>query len=360
MKQKLKTLFELLKQTFKDWQADHAPRLAAALAYYTAFSLAPLLVIAIAIAGLLLGQDQVRTQVLGLVQSSVSADAATLLGSLLDSAAKPREGLIATVIGLVTLVFGAIGAFGQLQNSLDAIWDVEDRVKPGGIIGMIRTNLLNFGMVIFLGFLLLVSLVLSTILTGVGQWMGTYLGTGIILQIINIVIGFAVITLLFALIYKVLPHTEVAWRDVWVGAAFTALLFSVGRYVLSLYLATSGTASSYGAAGSFVVILLWIYYSAQILLFGAEFTQVFSARFGTRAARAGQSGQPATVNALKTPVAVPLLPALASPPPKRRDKPANRLVTGVLLILGMIGMAFVASRRPEAAGPALPPPSETI
>ncbi|MGL4647783.1 MAG: YihY/virulence factor BrkB family protein, partial [Caldilineaceae bacterium] len=244
MKQKLKTFFDLLKQTFKDWQADHAPRLAAALAYYTAFSLAPLLVIAIAIAGLLLGPDQVKTQVLETVSSTVSADAADLVGGMIDSASKPKEGLIATVLGVITLTFGAIGAFGQLQSALDAIWDVEDRVKPGGILGMIRTNLLNFGMVVFVGFLLLVSLVVSTMLAGVGQWIGQYVETGFLLQVLNALIGFAVITLLFALIYKVLPHTEVAWRDVWVGTAFTAVLFTIGRYVLNLYLVNSGTAST--------------------------------------------------------------------------------------------------------------------
>lgn len=158
-----------------------------------------------------------------------------------------------------------------------------------------------------------------------------------------------------------LPGTQVAWRDVWVGAAFTAILFTIGRNVLSLYPLNSSTVSTYGAAGSFVVILLWIYYSSQILLFGAEFTQVYATRYGTRSRRATEPpGKPATLNPLQTPVAVPLLPALASPPPKRRDKPVNRLVTGILLVLGMIGMAFVASRHPEAAGPKLLPPSESI
>ncbi len=342
MKGSLRTFFELLKQTFQDWNADHAPRLAAALAYYTAFSLAPLLVIVIAIAGALLGADNAREQVVGLVARAVSGDAAELVSGMIESAAQPKEGTIATVLGLITLVFGAAGAFGQLQGALDAIWDVEDRVKPGGVLGLVRTNLLNFGMVIFLGFLLLVSLVISTMLAGMEQFIGRYMEAGPVLQVLNIVISFGVVTVLFALIYKVLPHTEVAWRDVWIGAAFTSILFSIGRIVLSLYLVNSGTASTYGVAGSFVVILLWIYYSAQILLFGAEFTQVFSQRFGTRAkkpraARTAATGAPATR----------LLPARAESLAAEPPKPRSRVVMAALVLGGMVGMALLASRRPE-------------
>lgn len=364
MKGSLRTFFQLLRKTFQDWNADHAPRLAAALAYYTAFSLAPLLVIVIAIAGALLGTDNAREQVVGLVARAVSGDAAELVSGMIESAAQPKEGTIATILGLITLVFGAIGAFGQLQSALDAIWDVEDRVKPGGVLGLVRTNLLNFGMVVFLGFLLLVSLVVSTMLAGMEQFIGRYMEAGPVLQAINIVISFGVVTLLFALVYKVLPHTEVAWRDVWIGAAFTAVLFSIGRIVLSLYLVNSGTTSTYGVAGSFVVILLWIYYSAQILLFGAEFTQVFSEYLGTRSQKAGAatSSSLAIVPASSVP-AVRAQPARAVLAAAEAPKPRSRALMAALVFAGMVGMALLASRRPEqprAVIPGAPYPVDRI
>ena len=350
---RLRILFSLLKQTFQEWNADHSPRLAAALAYYTAFALAPLLVIAIAIAGLLLGQQQVQERVLDLVGNTINADAATMVGGMIESAAQPREGLIATVIGVITLLFGAMGAFGQLQQALDVIWDVDERKQPSGVLGFVRSNLLNFGMVIFIGFLLLVSLVISTILAGVGQFLGQFIGAAFILQVLNLAISFGVVTLLFALVYKVLPHTDVRWRDVWVGAAFTTLLFLIGRFALSLYLANSGTASTYGAAGSFVVILLWIYYSAQILLFGAEFTQVFSSRYGTRSAAAmGSSVVASTSNAAansqRRPIpieraVVPVSPVYEKAPD---PKPHTRFVQAVIVVVSMVGLSVIAALLP--------------
>ncbi len=342
---RLRTFFELLKQTFTEWNADHAPRLAAALAYYTAFSIAPLLVIAIAIAGAILGQNQVQTQVIDLVSTSVSGDAAALVEGMIDSATQPQQGTIAAILGLITLVLGASGAFGQLQGALDAIWDVEDKKRPGGIMATLRSNLLNFGMVIFVGFLLLVSLVISTTLAGVGQWISNFIEAGFLLQVVNLLVAFGVVTLLFALIYKVLPHTEVAWRDVWVGAAFTALLFSIGRFALSFYLARSSTTSAYGAAGSFVVILLWIYYSAQILLFGAEFTQVFSARLGTRA-RTGAPAKRFNADGIipRERAIVPVAPA--TPPPTPAPTPRTSFARAMLWVLGIVGLSMIAALLP--------------
>jgi membrane protein len=341
---KLRIFFELLKQTFQDWNADHAPRLAAALSYYTAFAIAPLLVIAIAIAGAVLGQDQVQRQVMNAIGDTVSSDAASLISGMIESASQPREGTIATIIGLITLLFGAIGAFSQLQGALDAIWDVEDKPRKGGIFGIVRSYLLNFGMVIFVGFLLLVSLILTTVLSAAGQFLGNFIQTGLVLQIVNLVVGFIVITLLFALIYKVLPRAEVAWRDVWIGAAFTAVLFSIGRFALSFYLAQSSTASAYGAAGSFVVILLWVYYSAQILLFGAEFTQVFSSRFGTRykqgyvlkGTKGAAAGAIPRERAI-VPVASPVSPPAAQPP-RRAAFPA-----AVIMSVGVVALSAIAA-----------------
>ncbi|HYO87826.1 MAG TPA: YihY/virulence factor BrkB family protein [Candidatus Limnocylindrales bacterium] len=346
---KLSIFFELLKQTFAEWNADHAPRLAAALAYYTAFAIAPLLVIAIAIAGAVLGQNQVQSQVVGLISSNVSADAASLVQGMLESAAAPRTGTIAAILGLITLVLGASGAFGQLQGALDVIWDVEGQKRPGGIVATLRTNVLNFGMVIFVGFLLLVSLVLSTVLSSVSTWISSFVGAGFVLQIVNLLVAFGVVTLLFALVYKVLPHTTVAWRDVWIGAAFTSLLFSVGRFALSLYLAQTSTTSAYGAAGSFVVILLWVYYSAQILLFGAEFTQVFSSRFGTRA----ETGAPSKSERLTADGSIPgertIVPAGAVtrvPVQASRSSFPAAVLTAVGIAAVMMIVAVLPAKKP--------------
>ncbi len=280
--EKLKTAFRLLKETFDEWSEDKAPRLAAALAYYTAFSIAPLLVIIIAVAGLAFGQEAARGQIVSQVQGAIGQESAQVLEEIIANAYQPDVGIFATIIGIVTLVLGAAGFFGQLQDALNTIWEVAP--KPGqSILAMIRQRFISFTMVLGIGFLLLVSLVLSTALSAASNFVNGFLPqTEFIAQLINFVISFGAITLLFAMIYKILPDVEIAWRDVWVGAAMTALLFTIGRFLLSLYLGNTGTSSAYGAAGSFVVLLLWIYYSAQILLFGAEFTQVYARHYGSR------------------------------------------------------------------------------
>ena len=279
---RLKTIFNLLKETFSEWNEDKAPRLAAALAYYTAFSLAPLLVVVISIAGLIYGKEAVQGQVQYQIQGAVGSQAASAIQDMLANFSHPSSGIIATVLGVVTLVLGAAGLFGQLQDALNTIWEVTP--KPGqGILAMIRQRFLSFSMVLGICFVLLVSLLLSAVVSALGNVIAVHIPQQeTLLQIINLVISFGVITVLFAAIYKVLPDVKISWKDVWMGAAVTALLFTIGKYALGLYLGQSSVSSSYGAAGSFVLLLLWIYYSAQILLFGAEFTQVYARTYGSK------------------------------------------------------------------------------
>lgn len=278
----IKAIFSLFKQTFDEWNEDRAPRLAAALSYYTIFSIAPFLIVVIAIAGLVATPDAVRGSLDEQIQGLVGREGADMIQELIQNTSKPQENIIASIIGLVTLLLGAGGVFGQLQDALNTVWGVKPR--PGkSIIETIKDRFLSFTMVLGVGFMLLVSLLLSSFLSSVHTFfLGLLPGAEFILQIVNFVISFGVITLLFALMYKILPDVEIQWRDVIVGAAVTSLLFVIGKTALGLYLGNSGVLSTYGAAGSLIIILLWIFYSAQILLFGAEFTQVYAQKYGSR------------------------------------------------------------------------------
>lgn len=279
---KPQVLFELLKETFQEWSEDKAARLAAALSYYTIFSLAPLLIIAIAVAGFFLGRSDVQSQILSEVQTMLGQEGRKFVQGLIQDASRPGASMIATIIGLVTLFVGASGVYGQLQDALNTIWEVEP--APGaGILANLRKRFLSFTMVLGSGFILLVSLVISAGLTAVSNYFSNLLpGTDFLWQVLNQVTSFLVITLLFAMVFKVLPDVEIAWGDVWIGAAVTSLLFTIGKYVIGWYLGTSSPSSTYGGAGSLVALILWIYYSAQILFFGAEFTQVYARRYGSR------------------------------------------------------------------------------
>ena len=266
---------------------DQAPTLGAALAYYTVFSLAPLLIIAIAIAGLVFGHEAAQGQIFDQLRGLLGEASAKSMQDMVQNAnAKPATGVVATLIGVMTLLFGASGVFGQLQTSLNAIWDVEP--KPGrGILGIIQDRILSFGFILVVGFLLLVSLLLTAAIALVAQWFGGMVpGMETLVQILNSILSLSVITLLFAMIFKFLPDAKIAWHDVWIGAFITAVLFTVGKLALGLYLGKSGVTSSYGAAGSLIALLLWVYYSSQILFFGAEFTQVYANRFGSHVAPA--------------------------------------------------------------------------
>ena len=278
----VKSGFDLIKASFKGWKDDGALDLGAALAYYTIFSLAPLLLIVTAVAGLVWGREAVQGQLVGQMRGIVGSQGAEAIQTMVANAGKQGTGVLATIVGLVTILFGATGVFVQLQSALDHIWNVEP--KPGaGIWSFIRTRMISFGMVLGIGFLLLVSLVVTAAVAALGTWAtGLLPGGETLINILTFVVSFALITLLLAMIYKVLPDVEIAWRDVWIGAAVTALLFTIGKFLIGLYLAHSTVASTYGAAGSLVVLLLWIYYSSQILFLGAEFTEVYATRYGSR------------------------------------------------------------------------------
>lgn len=275
-------VWEAVKQTGREFMDDKAMRLGAALAFYTALSLAPLLLVVIGIAGLAFGPEAASGQLEGQLRDLIGADGAKAVQDMLAKGANSGGGVFSTVVGVVTLLVGATGVFGSLQDALDTVWNVKPDQTPSGIWAMVKDRLLSFSMVCGMAFLLLVSTVASALLTGLGAAVERWLpGGGLWLQLGNLLVGFLVTTAMFALIFKVLPHARPAWKDVWVGAALTALLFTLGKYLIGLYLGTASVGSAYGAAGSFVVLLFWIYYSSLILLFGAEFTQVYAVHHGT-------------------------------------------------------------------------------
>ncbi|TKB83394.1 MAG: YihY/virulence factor BrkB family protein [Nitrospira sp.] len=278
----LKGLWKLLGVAYTKWTDDHAQGLGAALAFYTVFSLAPLLLIVIAIAGVVFGQEAAEGHIIGQIQGFVGEESANAIQDMLEHARTPSTGLLAMGIALVTLLFGASGVFAQLQDALNIIWGVE--TKPGlGIFQVLRDRFTSFVAVLGSGFLLLVSLVLSAGLAAVGDTLQALLpAPEAVLQAINILVSFVVITLLFAMIYKLIPDVSNGWKDVWVGAAMTAFLFTVGKFLIGLYLGKSDVGLAYGAAGSVIVILLWVYYASQIFLFGAEFTAVYAASHGSQ------------------------------------------------------------------------------
>ncbi|MBD1872905.1 YihY/virulence factor BrkB family protein [Nodosilinea sp. FACHB-131] len=279
-----KQVWRLLKEAFQEWNQDQASQLAAALAYYTLFSLAPLLILAIAIASLFFDNGAVRDQLMGQVESLMGGASADFVRTVLDNANRPGEssGWLASAISVVLLLVGATGVLSQLQLSLNTIWNLEAR--PGiGLIAQLRKRLLSLGMVIVIGFLLLVSLIVSSAISGFSGYLNTLMpGLDALVQFFNFVLAFGLTTLLFAMMFKYLPDAIIAWRDVWFGAAATAILFSVGKYFIGLYLGNSSFGSSYGAAGSVIILLVWVFYSAQILFYGAELTQVYSRRFGSQ------------------------------------------------------------------------------
>jgi membrane protein len=282
----LAQIWNLIRKSVAAWVDDYAPSMGAALAYYTLFSIAPLLMIAIAVAGLVFGQEAARGEIVAQIQGLIGRDGAIAVQALLKSASEPTKDIVTTLISLVTLVIGATTVFGELQSDLDRIWRVPAPAIRNGMWSLLRTRLLSFGLVLGLGFLLLVSLLVSAAIAAFGKWSyGFFEGREAYLHTVNFSISFAVTTLLFALIYKLMPRASIAWRDVWVGAAVTSLLFEIGKLLIGLYLGTTSVASGFGAAGSLVVLLLWVYFSAQIFLLGAEFTWVYSHEYGSKAAQ---------------------------------------------------------------------------
>jgi membrane protein len=276
-----KGIVALFKNTASEWIQDKCPQLGAALAYFTVFSLAPLVLVLLAVFGLILGgSDQARQKITEQLQYLIDPSGIKVIQDIATNASKPQSGILATAIGVIVGLFGASGVFGQLQDALNTIWGVKP--KPGGgIWGFIRTRFLSFAMVGGVCFLLLVSLTVETLLRGLNDYLKNMLPGGHILALaIFLLFDLAIIVLLFAMMFRYLPDAKIAWRDVWVGATLTAVLFVLGKFVLGLYLGSGAAGSAYGAASSLITLLLWIYYAAQILLFGAEFTQVYANTYG--------------------------------------------------------------------------------
>ncbi|CAN5693169.1 N/A [soil metagenome] len=288
----------ILKRTAAGWWNDNVPRLGASLAYYTLFALAPILIVAITIAGLFFGTEEVQREVTGQIGGLVGDQGAVAVQSMLEGAYKRTGNGVATAIGLATFFIGATGAFLELQTALNAIWRVKPR-PDAGIKDVLFQRLLSFGLVVGVGFVLLVSLLVSAALSALDRYVGMLLpDIAAIWQGVNTLVSLGVVTLLFAMIYQFLPDVNLRLRDVWVGALVTAGLFSVGKFLIGLYLGTSGVASTYGAAGSVVVLLIWVYYSAQVVLLGAEFTKAYVERLGGRPAPAPHATEDPTPEAV--------------------------------------------------------------
>ena len=259
------------------WMDDYAPSMGAALSYYTLFSLAPLLVLIIAIAGMVFGQDAAQGAIIAQFQGIMGKEGALAVQGLLKAAREPSTGALASIVGGVLVLVGATATFAELQTDLDRIWRVPEKEKPSGIWGWLRSRVLSFGLVLGLAFMLMISLVVSAALAAAGEWLGGgNEAASVLANVLNFIASFALFTVLFAMIYKIMPTAKISWHDVWMGAAVTALLFNVGKSLIGLYLAKSSVASGFGAAGSFVILVAWFYYSAQIFLFGAEYTWVYA------------------------------------------------------------------------------------
>lgn len=280
----MRKIWKLVKTTFSQWRHDQAPQMAAALAYYTIFSLAPLLIIVIAIAGTVFGEKVAKGELVMQLEQIVGKEATELIRIAVENTSQvdANQGIIPTLINIGVLLFGATIVFGQLQTSLNKIWEVKP--KPGNSIKVfLRKRLLSFSMVLVIAFLLLVSLVVSTVLVIISNFFRDFIpGFTYLWEMLNLFVSFSLATLLFGLIYKVLPDAKIAWRDVGIGAVITAILFEFGKFLLGWYLRQTGLGSAYGAAGSLIVILTWVFYSAQILFLGAEFTKVYAQSYGKK------------------------------------------------------------------------------
>jgi membrane protein len=283
-------VWTLVKDSFSSWHDDYAPSMGAALAYYTMFSIAPLLLIVISTAGLVFGEEAVRGEIFYQLRDLMGDQGAQAVQALLESVSEPEEGAAGTIIGTILLLIGATTVFGELQDAFDRIWRAPGKDKKGGIWKLIRSRLLSFGIILGIGFLLMVSLVFSAAVAALGKWWGPFFSNLEILATgINFIVSFALMTAVFAMLYKFMPRVKIQWQDVWAGATVTALLFTVGKILIGLYIGKSAVSSGFGAAGSLVVVLVWVYYSAQIFLLGAEFTWVYSHAHGSRRNRPPQS-----------------------------------------------------------------------
>jgi membrane protein len=282
----LRGLAALLREAAANWVADHAQSMGAALAFYTIFSIAPLLLIVIAVAGMVFGEEAARGEIVVQLQGLLGTAGARAVQGLLESVRRPADNVPAAVFGVLLLFVAATSVFAELQDALDRIWRAPQRTPHGGLWRLVRARLLSFGMILGIGFLLIVSLAFSAAMRALSRWWdpdssswATFSGAS------ELALSLLLLTAVFAMIYKTMPRARIAWRDVWVGAAVTSVLFVAGKWLIGLYIGRSGITSAFGAAASLIVVLLWVYYSAQIFLFGAEFTWVWSHRFGSRKER---------------------------------------------------------------------------
>jgi len=327
----VKKAWALTRQSISSWSEDYAPSMGAALSYYTLFSIAPLLIIVIAVAGLFFGVDAVRGVIFAQLQSLMGPEGAKAIEEMLSTASDIKTGGLAASVSVVGLLIGATTVFNELQNDLDRIWRAPARVKSSGVWHLLRTRLLSFGMILAVAFLLTVSLITSAALATIGKWWGAWFGGWEVLaHALDLVVNFGLLTAIFALIYKMIPRVHVSWHDVWIGAAVTSLLFVLGKFLIGLYLGKTDMTSSFGAAGSMVLVMVWVYYSAQIFLFGAEFTWVYANLYGSRREIAKKEGT---------------MPGAPQEVPSRTSENAGAPVA--------MAMPSTSPQREEGAGPAL-------
>jgi membrane protein len=329
-----KQALDTLGRAVSGWVDDRASSMGAALAYYTVFSIAPLLVIVIAVAGLVYGAQTTSGAIVAQLQGLLGDQAAQTIEGVLSTVSEPKKSAAATVIGFLTLLLGATTVFAELQDDLNRIWKVPARAKPKGVWGWVRARILSFGMILAIGFVLLASLVASAAIAAVGKWGGSLLGGWEVLaHVVEVLVSFGLLTVLFAVLYRYLPDVHIAWHDVWTGALATALLFSIGKLAIGLYIGKSSTASAFGAAGSLVVVLLWVYYSAQIFLFGAEFTAAYSHAYGSRRRQAAveTGAAPGVEPSPKAGLPTAASPPLSAGPAAARKPPGNAPPTPALL-----------------------------
>ena len=353
----IKHTLTLFRKAGAAWIDDFAPSMGAAISYYTVFSLAPLLVIVIAIAGAVFGREAVTGQIVGQLSGLIGKDGAQLVQGLIASASDTNKGLVAGLISLGVLLIGATTVFAELQSALDRIWHVPVEQKPKGISALLRTRLVSFGLILGVAFLLMVSLSVSAGIAAFGSWAGGLLpGSELLLQALNMAIGVSISTVLFAMIYKLMPSTHIAWRDVWIGAGVTAVLFEVGKLLIGLYLGKSGVTESFAAAGSLVVLLAWVYYAAQVFLLGAEFTKVYADEHGSlsgakamdKTAQTAAEGKPVEV-----PKSGPAVPGTQPPGvvlPAAVHSPAGALAAKQTVVAGKSSVAGSAAAQSVEVG----------
>lgn len=341
-------MWQLARQSVTAWSNDYASSMGAALAYYTLFSLAPLLLLVISVAGIVFGEDAARGQVVAQLGGLVGQEGATAIQGLLKSASEPATSTIASLVSVVTLIIGATSIFAELQSDLDRIWRAPEVAKPTGIWGLVRTRLLSFGLIVSIGFLLLVALVVSAALAAMGTWWGSWFGRWVVaLQIVNQIVSLLFVTVLFALMYRILPSVRVGWTDVWYGAMATAVLFTIGKFAIGMYLGKAGVTSGFGAAGSVVVLLVWVFYSSQILLLGAEFTWLYAHNHGSHAGEPlPQAASP--VKKSEPVVASPI--AKPAPAPRRLRAGAREFATAAMVWVGFGAIRSLLKRRTPSDG----------